>query len=89
MIELHGKPQPPPPLEDDRGSRYNEVEQWAHTHEDSRGILHRCWHVCTHAPQNLFTNWKFWAGMTFGFPIEHYLWEKVPVFRDISAFLGL
>lgn len=75
--------------EDDRGSRYNEVEQWAHTHTDSRGILHKCWHVCTHGPQKLLTNWKFWVGMTMGFPLEHLLWLKVPIFRDISAFLGL
>lgn len=76
-------------LEDDRGSRYSEVEQYAHTHVDSRGLLHKCWHVCTHAPRNLFTDWKFWAGITLTFPIEHWLWENVWGFRHITEFLGL
>ena len=29
------------------------------------------------------------ALITLGFPIEHYIWERVPVFRHITALLGL
>jgi hypothetical protein len=31
----------------------------------------------------------FWFGMTMGFPLEHLLWEKAPVFSAITRWLGL
>jgi len=32
--------------------------------------------------------WSCFA-FTAGFPIEHFIWEKLPVFRSITAYLGL
>jgi hypothetical protein len=31
----------------------------------------------------------FWLGLTLGFPLEHLLWEKAPVFSAITRWLGL
>lgn len=31
----------------------------------------------------------FWLGLTLGFPLEHLLWEKAPVFSTITRLLGL
>jgi hypothetical protein len=56
-----------------------------HTHEDETGRLVKCYHEC----KSLVTDWKFIVGITVSFPIEHVIWEKLPVFRDISAWLGL
>ncbi len=33
--------------------------------------------------------WKQALGITLGFPVEHLLWERVPVFRAVTHFLGL
>ena len=27
--------------------------------------------------------------ITIGFPIEHFIWEKLPMFRTLAGFLGL
>jgi hypothetical protein len=41
-----------------------------------------------HLRETLF-NVSFWLGLTMGFPLEHFLWEKIWPFRVISAWLGL
>lgn len=56
-----------------------------HYHKDKQGVLHDCWHNC----KSLLTDWKFWVGMTFGFPFEHFLYEKVPPFCYLTEWLGL
>ncbi len=56
-----------------------------HTHVDERGHIVKCWHEC----RSLVTDWKFWAGMTLGFPFEHYLYEKVYPFTLVTKALGL
>lgn len=56
-----------------------------HEHTDPQGFVHRCWHSC----QNILTNWQFWAGLTLGFPVEHFIWERVYPLYLISHWLGL
>lgn len=56
-----------------------------HYHLDQKGFAHRCYHRC----KNLVADWSFWFGLTVGFPIEHWLWEKVPLFVYITRWLGL
>jgi hypothetical protein len=36
-----------------------------------------------------FLNVSFWLGLTMGFPLEHFLWEKVWPFRLLTAWLDL
>jgi hypothetical protein len=31
----------------------------------------------------------FWIGLTVGFPLEHFVWEKIPPFKFITVWLGL
>lgn len=56
-----------------------------HYHKDEKGILHRCYHEC----KQVVTQWGFWIGVTVSFPIEHFIWEKLPGFSHISRMLGL
>ena len=56
-----------------------------HYHIDEGGFLVRCYHN----GRSLLTNWQFWAGLTLGFPVEHFLWEKVPPFMWLTQWLGL
>lgn len=56
-----------------------------HTHEDERGVLVKCYHEC----RSLLTDWKFIVGMTVAFPIEHFIWTKVPGFSDVAVYFGL
>lgn len=56
-----------------------------HYHHDERGNLVKCYHEA----KSLFTNWRFWAGMTLGFPAEHLLWEKVWPFSLVTHWMGL
>lgn len=64
---------------------YGKIESRGHFHEDSRGMLHKCFHQCRSA----LSSWQFWLGMTLGFPLEHWLWEKAPGFRHITELMGL
>jgi hypothetical protein len=34
-------------------------------------------------------NVSFWLGLTMGFPLEHFLWERVWPFRAVTAWFGL
>ena len=56
-----------------------------HHHIDQHGFIHKCYHSC----KSILTDWKFWIGVTFSFPLEHFLWTKVPVFSHVAEFLGL
>lgn len=56
-----------------------------HYHVDKQGALHKCYHQCRRA----VSDWGFWLGLTVGFPIEHFLYEKVFPFTLISQALGL
>lgn len=60
------------------------MEEAPHYHR-SNGVLHACYHKCRSA---LFS-WAFWAGMTIGFPLEHYLWVKVWPFSAVTSWMGL
>jgi len=43
-----------------------------------------------HGLQHTLGRWQFWLGLTLGFPLEHMLWEKAPVFSWITKhWLGL
>jgi hypothetical protein len=56
-----------------------------HYHKSENGLLIKCYH----ASRSLLTDWKFWLGTTMGFPLEHFLWEKVWPFTLITKLLGL
>jgi hypothetical protein len=56
-----------------------------HFHRDPRGVVHACYHHC----RRVFLDWAFWIGLTVGFPLEHFLWEKVPPFSLLTKWLGL
>lgn len=51
----------------------------------------------SHRHLNVFTKCQehgkrlcwFGFGTTFGFPLEHLLWEKAPVFSTVTHLLGL
>ncbi len=56
-----------------------------HTHEDENGFLVKCYHKT----RNVLVDYAFWIGVTVSFPLEHFIWTKVPVFSDIAHYLGL
>jgi hypothetical protein len=56
-----------------------------HFHTNERGILVKCYH----ATSSLIRDWKFWAGVTLSFPLEHWLWERVWPFYLVTHWLGL
>lgn len=56
-----------------------------HYHRNRAGILVTCYHQC----RSLMTDWRFWCGLTLGYPLEHYLWEKVWPFNLLTHFLHL
>lgn len=41
---------------------------------------------CTHASKRFCGRCML---VTIGFPIEHFVWEKLPMFRNVTALLGL
>jgi hypothetical protein len=55
-----------------------------HFHTDEQGRAVRCYHAC----RSVFT-WGFAVGVTVSFPIEHFIWEKLPGFSAVSRWLGL
>jgi hypothetical protein len=58
------------------------TEQQAHYHKDEHGVLVKCYHKC----RNVLTDYAFWIGITVSYPLEHFLWERVPPF---SWLIGL
>lgn len=59
-----------------------------HLHEviqTDKGLFAKCYHT----GRELLLNWRFWLGLTMGFPLEHMLWEHVPPFNWIAKYLGM
>ena len=56
-----------------------------HTHVSDEGFLVKCFHKS----KRLFFSWEFWIGVTFSFPLEHFLWEKIWPFYVVTKWLGL
>lgn len=63
-----------------------------HYHTDERGILVKCYHEC----KTRIINKSFWVGVgvsflgfTVGFPIEHFIWEKLWPFTLLTKAMGL
>jgi hypothetical protein len=63
----------------------SDISTHPHYHRNSKGKLVSCYHVC----RSVLISPGFWFGSTCGFPIEHYLWEKVWPFTLITSWLGL
>ena len=47
------------------------------------------WTRIPHGIKHTMLRWQFWAGMTLGFPLEHWLWEHVWPFVLLTRWLGL
>lgn len=45
-----------------------------HHHEDKHGKLIECYHECRSQLKSL----SFWVLLTVSFPLEHFIWEKMP-----------
>ena len=56
-----------------------------HEHKDENGFMVKCYHKC----KSILSDGKFWIGVTISFPLEHFLWTKVPGFAHIAELLGL
>lgn len=56
-----------------------------HVHVDEKGFLVKCYHVC----KSFMKMPSFWIAQTLLFPLEHFLWTKVPGFHHLAEFLGL
>jgi hypothetical protein len=58
-----------------------------HTHVTPDGLIVRCYHKC----RSLDYKAAIWfvIGTTVGFPLEHFLYEKVWPFTLLTKFLGL
>lgn len=70
-------------------TKWNEVDQERHYHEDARGMLHACYHKCR-------SMWYIWLPLVFLFqvllfPLEHdianWLWEQ-PGFEYVADYMG-
>lgn len=49
------------------------------------GKLVACYHQC----KNILSGPGFWFGVTFSFPVEHWLWTRVYPFKLITEWMGL
>lgn len=56
-----------------------------HFHLNENGVLVKCYH----GTKTLLTDYAFWIGVTISFPLEHFLWTKVPGFSHLAVWLGL
>lgn len=56
-----------------------------HYHRTANGRLVACYHKC----KMTLTDLSFWLGVTLSFPLEHFIWERIPGFSHISKWLGL
>lgn len=68
-----------------KGNKMSDCNSTPHVHVDEQGLIVKCYHKC----KNILTEPAFWLGVTITFPIEHFLWTKVPGFSHISEWLGL
>lgn len=60
-----------------------------HYHKNEEGVLIQCYHSCRKSLKDTLGNTAFWIGITVSYPLEHLLWERVPVFSHIAHFLGM
>ncbi len=68
------------------------IESEPHVHIAPDGTEIECYHPMDKikkAGGDILTDWKFWLGMTIGFPFEHFLWTKVWPLYEITEALGL
>lgn len=56
-----------------------------HYHLAKDGTLVKCYH----GVRSFITDWRFWFGVTFSFPIEHALYEHVWPFTIVGRWFGL
>jgi hypothetical protein len=42
-----------------------------------------------HAIRHTILRPAFWLGLTMGFPVEHFLWERIWPFTVVTKLLGL
>lgn len=56
-----------------------------HYHTNDKGELVKCFHEC----KSIITQPSFWVLTTLAFPIEHFIWEKLPGFSWITQWMGL
>jgi hypothetical protein len=72
--------------DDEYASRYYGIKRnRPHLHTTETGLLVRCYH----STRAVCLRYSFWIGMTVGFPIEHFLYERVPPFTWIAQWMGL
>lgn len=58
-----------------------------HFHRNKVGMLEACYHRCREINwRTLGLSMVLW---TAGFPLEHLLWERAPLFSDLTHWLGL
>lgn len=67
------------------GERPTEGVCHSHVHVDEQGFLVKCYHTC----KSFVKMPSFWAAQTLLFPLEHFLWTKVPGFSHLAEMLGL
>ena len=56
-----------------------------HYHKNENGLLIKCYHKS----KSFILDYSFWIGLTLGFPLEHFLWEKIWPFTLLTKILGL
>lgn len=56
-----------------------------HTHRDENGLMVKCYHKS----KTVLLSVGFWLGLTLGFPVEHFLWEKIWPFKLLTQYIGL
>ncbi|GAO37640.1 hypothetical protein SCT_3076 [Sulfuricella sp. T08] len=56
-----------------------------HTHPDENGLMVKCYHKS----KTVLLSVSFWLGLTLGFPVEHFLWEKIWPFKLLTRYIGL
>lgn len=56
-----------------------------HTHKDENGLLVKCYHKT----RSVIADYGFWIGVTVSFPIEHFIWEKIPGFSHLAHWMGM
>lgn len=57
-----------------------------HYHLNKVGMLEACYHKCRLGWKGWFIGITVW---TIGFPLEHFLWERVPLFSDLTKWMGI
>jgi len=56
-----------------------------HFHRTKDNKLVACYHEC----KNMLTSYSFWIGMSIGWPLEHFLWQKIWPFSLVAKLLGI